>query len=45
MVESEEIGRSLPGVGSKVQASSWGWGEVKVPREFPGTEPKFSQEP
>lgn len=45
MVESEEIGRSLPGIGSKVRASSWGWGEVKVPREFPGTEPKFSQEP
>jgi hypothetical protein len=30
---------------SKVQASSWGLGEVKVPRELPGTEPKFSQEP
>lgn len=41
----EKIGKNLPGSESKVQASSWGWGEVKVPREFPGTEPTFSQEP
>lgn len=43
-VESK-VGGVLPCAGSKVRASSWGWGEVKVPREFPGTEPKFSQEP
>lgn len=38
----EKLGRNLPYVESKVQTSSWGWGEVGVPREFPGTEPKFS---